>query len=122
MRKLGTALLAVTLAFSAGCSVSKAKYVAATEKYVDMTCENLDNELILAESSKEIKIIRRFQGEKGCEIKPLLAENQQEDRATRRDRKLRPPGFERRPVGFQRAERAVLRDRNTARRGGRPLR
>ena len=58
----------------------------------------------------------------GCEIKPLLAENQQEDRATRRDRKLRPPGFERRPVGFQRAERAVLRDRNTARRGGRPLR
>ena len=40
-----------------------------------MTCEDLESKLLDAGTSKAVKIVRRMQAEKGCEIKPLLAKN-----------------------------------------------
>ena len=64
-------------ATAAGCSsMSPEEYNAQIDRLEAMDCLTLEDQLLLTESRKEIRIIRQIQSEKGCEIRPLLAGNQ----------------------------------------------
>jgi len=74
MKRFGTLVACCSLVACAG--MSEEKYQAEMARLSDMNCPMLEQELstVYYRDTQQISLIRSLQGQKGCEIKPIMAQ------------------------------------------------
>jgi hypothetical protein len=90
MTTIPRTLTLIAISLLAACAgMSEEQYRAELDRLSGLDCAGLENELASAGSRDAVSLIRKLQGESGCEIKPLIAKDSSASRIRDRNRHFR---------------------------------